>query len=120
MAVGIEWLGSETSISAQPPGVDRTTVVSVGHFPAYVTLARKIQCSCFELPQQVALSMSPQEFWRLNKRFLDKHLAKDAVFALATSPEFARSGSWFEKELAYLQENGADLVNHEALGLAPQ
>lgn len=53
--------------------------------------------------------MTPAEQWAANQKFLDRAIAKDAEFFLATPLKDLRKGTFFEKEVQYLMSKGYKL-----------
>jgi RHS repeat-associated protein len=82
----------------------------IGHYPEYVQLANKLDAKVFSIPQEVWSKMSPAEQWAANQKFLDRAIAKGAEFILATPIDQVRSGSFLEKEIAYLLSQGYRLI----------
>jgi hypothetical protein len=50
--------------------------------------------------------MSPEEQWAANQKFLDRAIARGSDIQLATPADAAREGSFYERELQYLQSKG--------------
>lgn len=86
------------------------SAVVIGHFPDYQLAARAIGCCYFELNIDDMARLTEQEIWRRNEVFLNDRMRRGARFLLATAPELARPGSWFARELEYLDSVGASPV----------
>jgi len=50
--------------------------------------------------------MSPTEQWAANLKFLDRAITRGSNMQLATPANAAREGSFFERELQYMQSKG--------------
>jgi hypothetical protein len=50
--------------------------------------------------------MTPAEQWTANQKFLDRMISRGDDVILATPLDKVRSGSFFERELQYLQSKG--------------
>jgi RHS repeat-associated protein len=83
-----------------------TDTVVLEHYPAYVDLARATGGRTFQVPTKIWDSMSTTEQWAANQRFLDRAISRSSDIRLATPASRAREGSYFERELQYLQSNG--------------
>lgn len=78
------------------------TITVLGHYPAYIELAKKTNARVFSLPDTVWRNMSEAEIWEANKKFLDRTYMKGHDVLLATPFDKVRPGSYFEKELDYM------------------
>ncbi|MFV0289641.1 MAG: RHS repeat domain-containing protein, partial [Mangrovibacterium sp.] len=85
----------------------RTSVL--GHYPDYAELSNKLGANRFEIPLDVWNKMSPAEQWGANQKFLDRMMLRGDKIRLATPLSKVKPGSFFEKELNYLFENGYHL-----------
>lgn len=94
--------------SAHGYRTDLTTVI--GHFPNYQMVAEELGAQCFCIAPSELLALTSEELWRRNRAFLEDNIVAGGQFVLATAPEAAKPGSWFEKELAFLIGQGAKLV----------
>lgn len=77
-------------------------IVVIGHYPEYLQLGQDMTASVFTIPQDIWDRLDDAERWMLNRAFLDDAISQSARFVLATPPERIRSGSFLERELAYL------------------
>jgi RHS repeat-associated protein len=84
-----------------PPG---QTVL--GHYPAYTELAEQLGANHFSIPSDVWNQMTEAEQWAANQQFLDQMIARGDQVILATPLDQVRPGSFFERELQYLQSKG--------------
>ena len=91
-------VAAETATSAD-------TIV-LGHFPEYVDVAKATGGRTFQVPTKVWDSMSSEQQWAANQKFLDRAIARGSNVQLATAADAAREGSFFEKELQYMQSQG--------------
>lgn len=80
--------------------------VVLGHYPEYVDLAKATGGRTFQVPTKVWDSWSPTEQWAANQKFLDRAIARGSNVQLATPANAAREGSFFERELQYMQSRG--------------
>ncbi len=80
--------------------------VVLGHYPEYVDVAKATGGRTFQVPTKVWDSMSPTEQWAANQKFLDRAIARGSNIQLATPANAAREGSYFERELQYMQSQG--------------
>jgi RHS repeat-associated protein len=80
--------------------------VVLGHYPEYVDLAKATGGRTFQVPTSVWDKMSPAEQWTANQKFLDRAIAHGSNIQLATPANAAREGSFFERELQYMQSRG--------------
>ena len=89
------------------PGVHNQNGVTVlGHYPEYVDMAESLGARVFKVPEKIWNSMSPEQRWAANQRFLDRAIARGDEIVLATPIERARPNSFFVRELEYLREMG--------------
>lgn len=94
----------------------RVTKVVLGHYPEYIHVAADIGAHLFEMEDNDFGSCTSSQVWGLNRHFLDQMYHSGAVFILATAPEKARPGSWFEQEIRYLLTLGIPVyLGHERL-----
>lgn len=60
----------------------------------------------FQIPTEIWDSMTPEERWAANQKFLDDMIRNGAFFNLATPPYAPDNfNSYFEKEINYLLNN---------------
>jgi hypothetical protein len=78
----------------------------IGHYPAYLKLAKKLNARFFHIPAEVFEKMSVEARWIANRKFLDRAIARGDEIILATPLEEVKPGSYFQKELQYLYEKG--------------
>jgi RHS repeat-associated protein len=89
------------------PGVHNQNGVTVlGHYPEYVDMAESLGARVFKVPEKIWNSMSPEQRWAANQRFLDRAMARGDEIVLATPIQRARPNSFFVRELEYLREMG--------------
>ncbi len=60
--------------------------------------------------------LSPTEQWADNRKFLDRAIARGSNIQLAIPANAAREGSFFERELQYMQSRGYT-VGHDGMSL---
>ena len=93
-------------------GVRATTDLTVlGHYPEYVRLGEQLGARRFSVPTSVWEKMSPAQQWQANRKFLDRMMSRGGEVVLATPPGAARAGSYFSRELEYLQKRGYKLTD---------
>ena len=90
----------------------------LGHFPAYVAKAESLGARYFNVPSKVWNKMSPSQQWAANVKFLDRAIARGDTFYLATPAANARAGSWYARELKYLNSRGYT-INSEGTQMLP-
>jgi hypothetical protein len=79
----------------------------LGSYPNYVNLAEQLGANYFSIPAEQWAQMTATEQWATNQAFLDAAIARGDSFVF--SNDFAPAGSFFEQELAYLQQQGVFL-----------
>jgi hypothetical protein len=92
---------------------------SIGHNPAYIDLANATGAKYFSIPIDVWNSMSPDEQWEANQKFLDRGIDQGDTFLLATPLTQMRAGSGYETEVNYLLGNGY-ILNTTGNALVPR
>jgi len=60
----------------------------------------------FQMPPSIRAGMTADEKWAANAKFLDRGIAEDANFILATSMDDMRNISICAREINYLLDNG--------------
>ncbi|MGH3496014.1 MAG: hypothetical protein ACRDP1_00920 [Nocardioidaceae bacterium] len=93
--------------------------VVLGHYPEYVDLAKATGGRTFQVPTKVWDSMSETEQWAANQKFLDRAIARGSNVQLATPANAAHEGSFFERELQYMQSRGYSVGPDGSSLLAP-
>jgi hypothetical protein len=91
----------------------------LGHYPEYTNLAARTGGRVFQVPTRIWDSMTENQQWSANQRFLDRAIERGQSFRLATSIENVRPGSFFERELQYLQSWGYTLSSDGSMLLPP-
>ncbi len=81
----------------------------IGHFPDYINLSKEMGIKPFDIPINVWNKMTPAEQWAANTKFLDRAIAKNSEFVLATPIKEMKPGSYFEREVEYLFSKGYKL-----------
>ena len=94
-------------------------VPTIGHYPEYVKLAKKINGKIFQMPSQIFDKMSKAEQWAANKKFLDRAISRNEPFNLATKLENMRPDSFYEEEVKYLLDKGYKLNEYGTMLLPP-
>jgi RHS repeat-associated protein len=105
------WLGpTSTGLTAATEGTAAASegkgLTVLGHYPEYVNLAESTGANYFNVPTSEWNAMTPSEQWSMNERFLDEAIARGDKFQLATPLDKVRPGSFFERELRYLESKG--------------
>jgi hypothetical protein len=85
------------------------SVSVIGHYPDYIQLAEKLGANRFNIPGNVWDKMTEVQRWTANRKFLDRAVRRGDIFELATPLEKIRPGSYLEKEINYLLEQGYQL-----------
>ncbi len=80
--------------------------IVLGHYPEYVELAQRTGARTFSMSDEAWSSMSPDEQWLRNQRFLDRAIERGDEISLATPVDRVRPGSFYERELQYLGKHG--------------
>lgn len=83
-----------------------TQIVVIGHYPDYLLLAQKLGASCFSVSQEIWEALDDDGRWQMNRDFLDDAIRRGSVFVLSTPPLDVREGSWLDREIQYLFDNG--------------
>jgi len=81
----------------------------IAHHPEYINLSKELGVRPFDIPTNAWNKMTPTEQWAANQKFLDRAIAKEAEFVLATPLKEMRKGTFFEKEVKYLMSKGYKL-----------
>lgn len=81
----------------------------LGHFPDYINMADNVGAHKFDIPVKVWDKMSDAERWIANQKFLDRAIKRGDDILLATPIEKVKPGSYFERELKYLFDQGYKL-----------
>jgi RHS repeat-associated protein len=79
-------------------------VTVLGSFPAYVQLGERLGANYFSIPAEKWAQMTAAEQWAANRAFLDAAIARGDRFIF--SNDFAPAGSFFQRELQYLEQQG--------------
>jgi hypothetical protein len=79
----------------------------IGRYPEYLKLAEKLGSRRFSVPKETWERMTPDERWAANQRFLDRAIARQDEFVLATpvTPAIPLRSS-YRRELEYLLSKG--------------
>ena len=83
--------------------------VVLGHYPEYTRIAAEMGAYVFQVQDYDFDSLTPSKTWAINRHFLDRMYYSGADFLLATPVEEARVGSWFEREIKYLNSLGSPM-----------
>lgn len=78
----------------------------LGRYPEYTKLAGELGARRFNIPTNVWNKMTEAERWAANQKFLDRMIARGDDIVLATPLDKVKLGSYFQRELDYLFENG--------------
>jgi RHS repeat-associated protein len=81
-----------------------TTVL--GSYPEYVEMGDELGANYFNVPPDEWSAMTPEEQWAANKEFLDEAIERNDTFQLTKSPDEAEEGTFFQKEIEYLRDQG--------------
>jgi hypothetical protein len=78
----------------------------LGHYPEYLQVAEAIGAKAFNIPTKIWNAMSESAQWAANQKFLDRGVAQDAEFVMATARADIRAGSALVREVTYLLGHG--------------
>jgi len=78
--------------------------IVLGHWPEYLSLATAIGAEVFNLPKEQWDRLDDVGRWQANRKFLDDAIKRNDEIVLSTTN--VKRGSWFERELRYLSEQG--------------
>ena len=87
--------------------------VFLGHYPKYITVAKKLSASYFNAASIVWNSLSQAQREALNLIFLWLHLSDQFVYS--HRPSSARKGSAYEKEVRFLLSMGVNMGSLDTL-----
>jgi hypothetical protein len=105
-AAGVVRKGAATALTASRRG---TTVL--GHYPEYLAKAEQLGSRRFNIPGKFRATMSLEEKWAANARFLDRLIARGDDVVMATPLDRVRPGSTLEREIGYLLGHGYEVVD---------
>jgi len=80
---------------------------------SYNIIAEDMDAQYFQLDNwdELALMYSDEQIWKINERFLDIQTSSGRDIFLSSNPsQFIGDGSFFSKEIQYLQDNGYRFV----------
>jgi hypothetical protein len=89
------------------PGAGTTVL---GHFPAYVDLAKQLNANYLDFPPGTWDVLTDAQRWAINQKFIDDAIARGDDFILATPPNAVRPGSYLDREIQYLLSQGYVIV----------
>lgn len=114
-------LARENSVVVSDFGVAAKTVdnIVLGHYPEYVDVAKATGARTFQVPTKIWDSMPSAEQWTANQKFLDRAITRGSNVHLATPANAAREGSFFERELLYMQSQRYKVADDGMSLLAP-
>ena len=78
----------------------------IGHFPEYIELGNKLDIKTFNISTDVWEKMTETERWAANQKFLDDIIENGDEVILATPLSEVIEGSYLQKEINYLIDNG--------------
>jgi len=84
-------------------------ITMLGSSGIYEDAARAIGANYLHIADEVWQAMSTDERWAENVKFLDEAIAKGDKFILSNSGRNAKPGSFFYKELRYLESKGYEI-----------
>jgi RHS repeat-associated protein len=104
------WFGPMSGAAAASEGAAAASegkgVTVLGHYPAYTNMAEASGANYFNVPTAEWNAMSSSEQWSMNQKSLDDAISRGDRFQLATPLDQVRPGSFYERELEYLQSKG--------------
>jgi RHS repeat-associated protein len=101
--------GARTAATSATSVSEGRTVL--GHYPGYIEQASELGARRFNLPGHIWDKMTDAERWAANQKFLDRLIKRGDEVILSTPADQARAGSFFARELEYLQGQGYRLVD---------
>jgi hypothetical protein len=78
----------------------------LGSYPGYIELADQLAARRFSIPVNIWNSMTPEQQWAANVKFLDRMISRGDNIVLSTSAFNAKAGTTFYRELQYLYSKG--------------
>ncbi|MDX3775575.1 hypothetical protein QE250_15765, partial [Chromatiaceae bacterium AAb-1] len=78
----------------------------LGSYPNYVHISEEMGARRYQIPESVWNNMSESERWAANVKFLDRTIEKGDNIILSNNGYSARVGSYFAREIEYLQSKG--------------
>lgn len=93
-----------------------TTVI--GRYPDYALTADTYGFRRFDIPPDTWAKMSEAEQWAANQKYLDRAIEKGDQFLLSTPVEEADIGTFFRRELDYLEGKGY-CMSEDGMTLVP-
>ena len=120
--------GAMTAAGLSPGGrAGKGAVAVIGHFrvkgnnhAGYVAYAQRIGAKFFSMPPSVYNTLTKEQAWAANTRFLDRQIAAGAVFKLSTPAHAAKKGSDFANEIRYLKDRGYTVSRSGSTMLPPK
>ncbi len=108
--------------SGLPPvggGSNGPTPRVIGHIGDYEKLAAELGARSFDIPDDKLASMTEEELWEADLKFLDRGAAVGAKFILGTPLNQARAGSLYLDEIDYLEQEHGYEYNSARNALIP-
>ena len=94
-------------------GNTRSSSVVLGNWDngaetSYVNVANKLGTQYFQLNnwEELSSKYSNKQIWKINKAFLDNQIQANNTIIFSHNPYFAGKGSFFEREVKYLKDQG--------------
>ncbi len=81
----------------------------IGHYPAYMDLSDVTNARRFSIPPDIWKTMSREEQWAANMKFLDRVMLSGGNFVLATPFRKMRPGTALYNEVSYIMSRGYTL-----------
>jgi RHS repeat-associated protein len=101
------------------PGDAAANTIVIGRYPDYLDLGSKLGADTFNVPGNVWDLMNSEQRWAANQEFLDNAIANGSKIRLASPPGLAPEGSYYERELVYLESQGYTVSSDGTTMLAP-
>jgi len=104
-------IASKAANSAEKAASKCGAVTVLGKYPDYLNKAEELGAKRFNVPKEVWKSMTPEERWAANRKFLDRSISRgdEIVLSNKTKSVSEATGS-YRKELEYLESKGYTLT----------
>lgn len=86
------------------------SVAVLGQFPEYLSLSKEVNARFYSLPTELYRSLTAQERWWANEKFIDRQIARGSEIILSTKVDLKTISATFKKEYEYLLEKGFSLT----------
>jgi hypothetical protein len=118
VGVGSGNIGPDSNVV--PPPKRNTGETVLGSYPEYVKLSDDLNARRFEIPVEQWNKMSPTQQWTANQKFLDRTINRGDSIKLSNNARDAKPGTYFHREIQYMQSKGYSVSNDGMSLLAPK